>query len=464
MADEAKTVSELRTEAQTLAEEIERLGTLPEPTDEEIELLARAVEQSGPLADSIRQAELEERKQNLETIRQFAARPEQVIATGPELVVRNKRDPYDLSEMRFSLPGESRSEELRERARDAVEQAPEWMSDDQREQATRHLDRDESGEVAVHYLAHGSRAYTDNYLHYMRTGEKRASMSTTGANGGFLIPFHLDPSVILTSNGSVNPFRQIASVETITSNTWHGVSSAGVSAEWTSEASEWTDASPTFSQPTIPTYKADAYVSASFEVTQDSSIVAQLGEAFAEAKDTHEDTAFTTGTGTNQPTGIITAINGVTASRVSVQTNAEFGAVDVFALVNALPAKHQRNPAWVGHWSIFNLIRQFGGANQPNFWVDLGPGIPSQLLGQSAYVASGMQAAPLSTATASTDEILILGNFSRYKIVDRIGIETVYNPLVIGTNHRPTGQVGWGMYWRVGADTVDANAFRLLVA
>ena len=46
--------------------------------------------------------------------------------------------------------------------------------------------------------------------------------------------------------------------------------------------------------------------------------------------------------------------------------------------------------------------------------------------------------------------------------MDRIGTVIAYNPLVIGSNRRPTGEVGWFAYWRVGADTVDANAFRAL--
>jgi HK97 family phage major capsid protein len=94
--------------------------------------------------------------------------------------------------------------------------------------------------------------------------------------------------------------------------------------------------------------------------------------------------------------------------------------------------------------------------------VDLGPGIPSQLLGRSTYQSSAMPAAPLSSATASSDDVLILGDFSEYLIVDRVGMEVVYNPLVLGSNRRPTGEVGWAAFWRVGADVTNADAFRLL--
>jgi HK97 family phage major capsid protein len=294
--------------------------------------------------------------------------------------------------------------------------------------------------------------------------ESRAALSTTGANGGFLIPFFLDPSVILTNAGTINPYRQICRVVTIPTNVWHGVSSAGVTAEWTSEASEVTDASPTFLQPTITPIRADAYVQASWEVVGDTNIAAQLGLLFADAKANLEGTAFAVGTGSTQPEGIVTRLNVTTASKVSAQTNGSFGLVDCFALVNSLPARAQANARWTGHWGIANLIRQFGIGSTGNsaFWADLGPDVPSLLLGAPFHRVSAMQSS-LSAATASSDNILVIGDWSRYLIVDRIGMEVV-PAVVYGANRRPTGETGFTAWWRVGSDTTDASQFRLLVA
>jgi predicted phage gp36 major capsid-like protein len=33
---------------------------------------------------------------------------------------------------------------------------------------------------------------------------------------------------------------------------------------------------------------------------------------------------------------------------------------------------------------------------------------------------------------------------------------------LVGTNHRPTGQRGWFAYARIGANSVNDNAFRVL--
>jgi len=81
--------------------------------------------------------------------------------------------------------------------------------------------------------------------------EQRA-MNIGDASGGYMIPLTLDPSIMLTSNGSTNPLRQIARTATTVTDTWQGVTSAGVTAEWTAEAAEMADASPTLGGPSIP--------------------------------------------------------------------------------------------------------------------------------------------------------------------------------------------------------------------
>src|SRR5207302_1890286 len=56
--------------------------------------------------------------------------------------------------------------------------------------------------------------------------------------GGFLVPPSLDPTVILTNAGTINSWRQLADVKQTATQTRKGVSSAGVTAEWTAEAAE----------------------------------------------------------------------------------------------------------------------------------------------------------------------------------------------------------------------------------
>ncbi len=303
----------------------------------------------------------------------------------------------------------------------------------------------------------------ENYL-ARETGE-RALNEGSGSAGQFVVPPFLDPAIILTNTGVNNPFRQIATVKTITTQTWKGVTSAGVTAEWTAEAAEMTDASPSLTQPSITPVRADAYVQASFEMLEDTDIATELAMLFADARDILEGTAFAVGTGSTQPFGIVTELQLVTASRTAANTNGVLGAVDVFNLSTNLPARWQANASFVCHRGIQNLLRALAtGPSQAQsaFWADFGQGLPSKLTGYPIYLASGMQGS-LSAATASNDDILVLGDFrAGYYIVDRIGMSVAYNPLVIGSNRRPTGEVGWAAFWRTGARAVAPQAFQML--
>ena len=310
--------------------------------------------------------------------------------------------------------------------------------------------------------------YLGNPLSLATDQEMQRAMSEGaggGTAGGYMVPPFLDPAIILTNAGISNPFRGIATVKTITTQTWKGVTSAGVTAEWTAEAAEMTDASPTLGQPTITPVRADAYIQASFEMIEDTNIAGDLAMLFADARDRLEGTAFAVGTGSTQPWGVVTRIQATTASRVAANTNAAFNAIDVFNVDNNMSQRWRPGASWLANKSIYNMARQFAtgtGALTGAFWVDFGGGRPSSLIGYPVHESSAMQGS-LSTATASTDYVLVLGDFSQYYIVDRIGMSIVYNPLVLGANRRPTGEVGWAAFWRVGGDTVNADAFRSLV-
>lgn len=425
---------------------------------------------------------LEERAARLETVRAAARRPEnrepgdgayQPKAFGVN--VRADDDPYDTTTIvRWGRDGESIASEYRARARKAIELAPEHMTDAQRENATRLIDRqDPEGLIAEHILRTGSPVYHRAFMQYLKnpimpavTPEERTALSLSNANGGYMVPFTLDPTIILTNDGATNPFRDIATIRTIATDDWNGVTSAGVTAEWLGEATEAADASPTVGQPTITTRKGSAYIQASFEIVADSGVAADIGMLIADAKNRLEATAFAVGNGTTQPKGVVTALQAVTASRVAGSSGAagaaDYVVGDVYALANALPPRYRPNSSWVAEQTIYNRTRQFatGSGPQHAFWADLGVGIPPMLLGRPTYESSAMDNTIVS---GSNDDVLVLGDFRHgYFIIDRIGLSMVYNPLVIGTNRRPTGEVGWFAYWRVGADVVDPNAFRML--
>lgn len=284
--------------------------------------------------------------------------------------------------------------------------------------------------------------------------ELQRAMSLTDSAGGFLVPFTLDPTIILTNAGSVNPMRQISRVVTTATDVWHGVTSAGVTAEWLAEAEEAADASPTFGSPDIKPEKAAAWVQGSFEVLGDSGFASQVAPLLADAKDQLEAVAFMVGDGIGKPEGVITGVAAVSGSRVVSAGSGVVTSADVYALQAALPPRHQGRARWLADLAVLNHVDQMETTAGAKLFGDLGSGT---LLRHPVYEASAMN----GVISAGSD-VLLYGDFQNYLIVDRIGMTLVYEPLVKGANGRPTGEAGWFAYWRTGGGVLVSDAFRLL--
>ena len=381
-------------------------------------------------------------------------------------------DPWDTSQIRMGLTPEARTTELRSRAVSAIEKMK-GANDTVRSVGTDIVERWDSvdGRTAQLVLATSSPQYLRAFSKLYKANGNMASLdaeeagaiaraaSLTDTAGGFLIPFQLDPTVILTAVGSRNEVRQISRVVQATGDVWSGISSGGVTGSWDAEAAEVSDDAPTFAQPTIPVWKLNIFVPASIEVAQDAPNLAQeVGRMIALEKDRMESVAFVTGSGTGEPTGIVTALTG-TASVVPSAGADTFAAGDIYALDSALPARFRANASWLAHRAIYNLVRRFDTQGGSNMWETIGGGLPNQLLGQNVYEAEAMDS---SITALAANPVAVYGDFENYVIADRIGTTIQYIPFLMGANRRPTGQVGWYAYARVGADSLLDNAFRML--
>lgn len=379
------------------------------------------------------------------------------------------RNPWDLSEVRYAG---NRDSELRARALGACELMP-FADDKVREAATKFVERDRGNKATDLALHTTSPLYGEAFTKLIRsngqlaalTGEEQGAisraMSLTDSAGGYLLPFQLDPTVILTANGSVNQIREISRVVTAINDTWNGVSSAGVTGSWDAEAAEVSDDAPTLAQPAIPIYKFQVFVPVSHEVAMDAPGLANdVAQFIAFEKDAKEGTAFATGSGSGQPTGIVTAL---VASSPTVVVNSAttdtFALADVYALDSALPARYAANASWLGHRAVYNLMRRFDTAGGAALWGFLADGRNRELLGRPDYVSEAMD----GVLNASAENyFLVFGDFQNYVIADRLGVSMSYIPHLFGSSGRPTGQAGWHAWLRVGADSVNDAAFRLL--
>jgi HK97 family phage major capsid protein len=385
------------------------------------------------------------------------------------------RDPWKLDEMRmFGRSPEAVRQELRARAQSAIEKMP-GTKDSVRQASAQILDEfdDTRGTLARQCLLTSSPAYMRGWSRLARGNqqlepdEQQAmdavrAMSLTTTAGGFLIPFQLDPTVIITADGSRNDIRQVARTVVATGNKWNGVASTAATWSWDAEASEVSDDATTFSQPAIDIFTARGFVPISIEAFEDeANVTTEVARVLAFGKDVLESSAFATGTGSAQPFGIVTALAG-TASEINANTDDVFARADVDKIQGFLPARFRANASWLANNSIYNLIRAFDTSGGSAFWANYGMDRPSELLGRPIYESEAMDSTVTVTGAVS-NFILIFGDFSNYVIADRIGMSVEFIPhLLHVTTNRPSGQRGWFAYYRTGADSVLDGAFRLL--
>ena len=426
-------------------------------------------------------APLRARQERLDAIRSAAhLEGNREPAFGAPQVMRRAGDPFaDLDQVRA---GRLDGEVLRSRALAGLERGEaRGVSDEARQAAVRLVEGHSNPELFRMAILTGAPAYRaafekilqhpmdfatrfspEEMAAYQAAGDlHRTALSDTSANGGYAIPFLLDPSIILTNAGAINPLRNLATIKNGVSSKWNGVTSAGVTAEWKSEGAQAADASPTIAQPSITAYLADAYIFGSYEVFQDTNLAAEFPMLIADAKNRLEADAMVVGSGSGAPFGVATSVTAVTTSRISPTTGGTFTAsssADVYKVEASVPARWRPKASWVANWATYSIIRQMSPAAAGSaFWVAMGGGLPPELLGHSNYEATSM----VSTVTTGSN-ILLCGDFSQYYIYDRIGMSVEYVPQVFGANGRPTGQRGWMAWWRVGGDVVAPDAFRVL--
>ena len=423
----------------------------------------------------------------------------------PTVISRmNEAQVFDLGTVRANpFQGDGGSAELRDRALRAVELAhfPERVD---REVAQEHVSRLirrqgsemwEQSAIARRILLTGSPSYVRAFgktVHAMLRGQYaamlapdetrameavRAMAALTGSAGGFAVPYTLDPTIIPTSNLSVNPYRQVCRVEQITVNNWLGVTSAGVTAAYAGEAAPASDNSPTLAQPSVFVQRAECFIPVSIELTQDwGALQSELANLIQDAKDDLEAVQFSTGTGTGvAPQGLITgATNTVAAAGV-----ASFAVGDLYALEVAVPPRFRPRAQMIGNRFTYNKVRQFDTAGGANLWTPLPAplqqGLANQVPrgGNTGYALIGYDAnecSGMASALTTGSKILVMGDPRYFIIVDRIGLDIEVIPHIFQTvtganpqNVVPLGQRGFFAFWRNSAKVLDPNAFRVLV-
>ena len=298
----------------------------------------------------------------------------------------------------------------------------------------------------------------------MLTEVERAAVQA-GSNplGGYLVPTHLDPTIILTNSGTSNVVRGMSRVVTLTEgNVWHGVTSAGVTASFDAELTEVSDDSPTFGSPSVTLYMAKSLVRASLEAFRD---IANLGPdvmmMFADARDRLEGSKHVSGNGTTEPKGIVTALDANTNVEIISGTAGSIALADIHSVYRQVPVRWRGRSTWLTNPVYSLAIKALGTALSASYSTDLTQSVAGSMLGRPLVESDDM---PTTQTTSANDNEVIFGDFSNFVICDKPGSMAVdFIPhLFSTTTNLPDGSRAWYCYWSNGSNSVNDLAFRIL--
>lgn len=308
-------------------------------------------------------------------------------------------------------------------------------------------------------------AYHQVFLNWVKGGDKalssedwqvvRNTMSTTtGSEGGFTVPSLVLDQIAdaLKQTGSV---REVATVLTTDNGAplsypmSNGTSEVG---ELLAENAPANALDPVFAQAALNAYKFGSKVIAiPFELLQDSAtdmegfIAKRIADRMARAQNQY----FTTGTGSSQPNGVVTAASsgkvGTTGQTLTVVYD------DIIDLFHSVDPAYRMGPgcAFMMNDAALKVVRKVKDSqNRPIFvpGYDLNGAAPDTILGCRIITNPDM------AVMAANAKSILFGDFSRYIIRDVAGMQLFrFDDSAYAKN----GQVGFLAFARAGGNLCD---------
>ena len=286
---------------------------------------------------------------------------------------------------------------------------------------------------------------------------KAAYNITTGASGGFLVP---DPlfNQIIAKRDLASWVRQLP-VQHFETTADHLLvpyeNSTQGAMTLTAEAGAYTEAETTIGQRDLILYKYtnETRVNEEFLMYQSTNFDSWFANMLGRVVATTENTAFTTGTGTTQPTGVVT---GATVANTTATT-------DII-----LPSELVAFMGYLG--AGYNVMGECGFLmNNTTLWYLLGTTSAGHVLfpGSWSMSASGQKQLmgypvviddDVVVYTTASAKCIVFGNFNYYGVVEKPGIVVQRNPYL----YMATGQVGIFSSIFRGGGVLQGEAFYYL--
>lgn len=285
--------------------------------------------------------------------------------------------------------------------------------------------------------------------------------TTTGSEGGYSVPTTVAARLIesLKAFGGMRAVAEILTMQSGNPMSFPTTDGTAEEGEIVAENASATSSDPSFGTVALPVYKFGSKIMAApIELIQDSviDIEAFINRRAAERLGRITNRMYTTGTGTSQPMGIVTASSaGKVGAAGSTTTFAYDDLVDLMESVDDAYTDGGRGQ-WMFSQSVRKLLRKMKDTAGRPIWTPgyeygVTAGVPDLLLGANVRINNHV-AAPAASAKS-----IVFGDLGKYVIRDSLQVSLFRFADSVFISK---GQIGFLAWMRTGGTLTDTAAVK----
>lgn len=281
----------------------------------------------------------------------------------------------------------------------------------------------------------------------------------TDSLGGFIVPqdFSNELDMAMEFTGEVERLAKKLNTAGGALLDYPTVNDTATDANLISEAAAVTVQDVTFANKQLSAYNYASQVRVSMQLLQDNAfdlngfLVEAMGERIARAT----NSAFTNGTGSSQPQGIIAgSVAGNTAAGATAIT-----ADDILDLIYSVDPAYRNKESFglMAHNNVIAAVRALGlGSSNdfPIFVPSMAAGQPDKLFGYNIYYNNDME-----SSIATGKKTMLAADFSKFVVRSAGGVQMVR----LNERYMDELEVGFVAYARKDSAVLDSRAVKHLV-
>lgn len=307
------------------------------------------------------------------------------------------------------------------------------------------------------WFRHGGTSLSSDQRAILQKNEVRAQSTTTTA-GGYLIAPEFMPELekSIKDYSGVMQVARMVQTSTGANLPWPTIDATSRVATLVAENATSTPTDFTFGQKSLDAYMYRDMAAVSMELMQDSAFdIGQfISEAFAESFGRGLNAAFTTGTGSSQPNGIVTASTaGTTAASATAFTRNEM--VDHLHKIDP-GYRRSRSCGWMLNDTILAAVKKLsiGSSDASPLWqASMRDGAPDTIEGYPYWINQDM-----SSALTTGQKIMLFGDFSKYIVRQVLGMSLRR----LEERFIDNGQIGFIAFARYDGELINTAAVKHL--